>query len=115
MRMLATLLALVALGGTAAAASLTQKQKNALGHIAQAQAAADICPKLETNDLVMAVIMQGFGLDFSDATVKSAFLEKYKEQIAPWKGVNPDAACIAGLLLYGPNGENVKGLVRLKQ
>lgn len=115
MRSLAIFFAFIAFGAPASAASLTENQKNALNHIAQAQAAADICPKIETNDMMMAFIMQGFGLDFSDATVKAVFLEKYRQQMAPWKGVNPDAACVAGLFLYGPNGENVKGLVRMKK
>ena len=87
------------------------KGENARKHIAQVLAVASMCPQLEANFVMLSLIGTANGVDLQrDA---DAIKEEAVRQKEPWRGKEGES-CAAGLTLYGPNGMNVKGLLKEK-
>lgn len=92
--------------------AFADERANVLKHFAQALAVAKLCDKVEVADGQAAVIAVAYGIDLNEH--RSELLAEAQRQMAPWSGKGADAACVAGMLLYGPDGENVPGLLRWK-
>lgn len=92
-----------------AGSALAGEKENAIRHIAQVMATTHLCPKVEMNSTAMTLIAAGYGVDLSrDADAIRAIA---REQMAAWQGKDADAACVAGMMLYGPDGQNIPGLL----
>ncbi|TRL35518.1 hypothetical protein [Rhizobium straminoryzae] len=109
MKLLALLGASCAVGIAPAVAG---PRENALNHIAQVVAINQLCPSLEPQTGPIALMATRFGIDFKrdETELRTQVLN----QMAPWTGQPTESACIAGLMLYGPNGANVPGLLKQK-
>lgn len=92
--------------------SLAGERENALSHIAQAMAVAQLCPHLEVDSTMASLVAVSHDVDIGRD--KQELLVQIRNQMAPWKGKPTEAACVAGLMLYGPGGANVPGLIREK-
>lgn len=99
---------LAALSGTTA---LAADRDGAVKDIAQVVAASQLCPKLHVNQVSVVLLARAHGIDF-DRDQKELMAEVAR-QAKPWKDKSADAACVAGVMLYGPTGTNVPGLVDL--
>ncbi|MBV5268726.1 MAG: hypothetical protein JZU55_00880 [Afipia sp.] len=86
-------------------------RETALNHLAQVFAAQKLCPSLEVNQGLALLIAAKFDVDFERD--QTELLKQVADQAAPWKG-NEDAACVAGLLLYGPKGSSIPDLLKMK-
>lgn len=95
----------------ATAASAAGRQ-DAVKDIAQVVAASQICQKLEVNKIGIVLLARTNGIDFDRD--QPELMKEVAQQAAPWQGKSADAACVAGMLLYGPNGTNVPGLLDFK-
>jgi hypothetical protein len=95
-----------------ASAAFAGERENAENHIAQVIAVTKLCPKLAPNSAMLALVAVRYNIDFDRD--QAELMKLVVEQIAPWKGKPEDAACAAGLMLYGPDGANIKDLVRVK-
>lgn len=81
-------------------------------HLAQVMAIVNLCPKVEMKSTAMALVAVGYDVDLTrDGDAIRAIVH---EQMAPWKDKDPEAACVAGMMLYGPEGQNVPGLLDWK-
>lgn len=88
------------------------ERENALRHIAQAIAVEKMCTKLATNSGLLILMAVRFGIDFERD--QAELLKVAAEAMEPYRDKAEDVACIAGALLYGPNGQNVPDLVKWK-
>ena len=96
---------LIAAGGAYAGGP----RDNALSHIAQVIATAQLCPDLEANDIMVGQIARHFDIDFDRD--RGELLKMVDLQMLPWRGKPPGFACSAGYTLYGPSGADVPGLL----
>lgn len=87
-------------------------RENALNHIAQAMAGAQMCDRIELNTGTIAAIAYVHGVDI--ARDSQELTTQVRNQMAPFQGQDPELACVGVLMLYGPDGMNVPGLVREK-
>ncbi|WP_439604525.1 hypothetical protein [Shinella sp.] len=104
-------LSLCGLAALASQASAGEKD-NAMRHIAQVMAITNLCSTVEMNSTAVTLVAMGNGVDLSrdGDTIRNLA----REQMAPWQGKDAEAACVAGMLLYGPDGQNVPGLLDWK-
>jgi hypothetical protein len=94
--------------------ALTSQQRNALGHIGQVLGGQKICPRLHLQEAMISGLAVMFDLDLTASEQSSIVTAKAKETIGAWRGKDPILACAAVLMLYGPNGANVPGLLAEK-
>lgn len=87
-------------------------KENAMHHFAQAMAAAEMCDRLEVNFELMAATGLLLGIDPTRDRAK--LLADASDQLDKLKASSAEAACAAGIYLYGQDGRNVPGLLRLK-
>lgn len=104
---------LAALGAICVAgAAHAGERENAMRHIAQVTAVQKLCSKVAVNSGLVLMVAMRFGIDFErDQAEMMALVD---EQTAPWDGQGEDAACTAGILLYGPEGSSVPNLLKWK-
>ncbi|MCF1472646.1 hypothetical protein GOZ93_16945 [Agrobacterium vitis] len=107
--MIITACAVVACHATAAYAD---PRENALHHIAQAIAGAQICDRIELNEGIVAAIAYVHGVDI--ARDKEEIMAQVRDHLAAMKKTSPEIGCAAALLLYGPKGLNVPDMLREK-
>lgn len=106
----------VALMDVAPATAQTIQQKNALRHLADATFIAGQCPTLQLNAAAVRLIVAGYKLgDFTDPMTANGreFIRAFGRADSDGTGLkgNTDAACAAGLLMFGPTGGNVRDLL----
>lgn len=89
-----------------------EARANVMRHIAQAMAAQQICDRIEAQKGTITFLGVSYGIDFK--ADGDELLRLTREQIQSMEGRSKEAACIAGLVLYGPKGQNVPGLLREK-
>ncbi|MBB3608637.1 hypothetical protein [Rhizobium sp. BK602] len=106
------LLVAVLLGACCASPAPAGQRENALKNIAQAFAAERICSRVEITKGSVVLAAAYFGIDFDRD--RAELMTEITRQIDAWKGKPEDAACVAALLLYGPNGTNVRNLIHEK-
>jgi hypothetical protein len=92
--------------------ALAGARENAIKNIAQVFAATKICSRVEINRGPMLLAFSYYNIDFDRE--QNEVLAEVARQVAPWVGKPEDAACMAVLALYGPNGVNVRGLLKEK-
>ncbi|MDG4895590.1 hypothetical protein P9272_18630 [Mesorhizobium sp. WSM4976] len=102
----------VAVAGQALAYS--DKQMAVMSHLGQAIAGTKICSALEISAGEVAVMLAAYKVDLGDPTVAAVIRSKVDETVSAWAGKGEDLACAGALMLYGPNGSNVPGLLRIK-
>lgn len=95
-----------------AGAAVAGERENALNHIAQVIAVSQLCDKVTLNTTMIALLAARFGVDFERDKIELA--TQIANQSKPWKAEPNEAICGAGVYLYGPNGQNVPGLLALK-
>lgn len=89
----------------------TQTQKNAMNHAAQALAAAKFCDSLQSNDILIATMLAGLGVDISKEPFQTYITGRAIKHGTDAKTMPQAAVCFAGVKLYGAKGENVPNLV----
>ncbi|MCD2176823.1 hypothetical protein [Rhizobium sp. C1] len=91
-----------------------REKRNAMHHIATVLAIAKLCPALESDNMAGALVltMHGIRLGGPDGELVRA---DARQQIADLEKEDRDGVCASGILLYGPNGLNVPGMVREKK
>ena len=99
-----------------AAAAQTKEQLAAVKHIATAAALADVCPSVKINGERVVLITSSFKLaegDPKDGPIARAMRKARAEADADAKPLAGDStgACAVALLMYGPSGGNVQGLL----
>lgn len=92
-----------------AGSTMAGPKENALHHFAQAIAAAKLCPRLSVNEKMIAAAAVFHDIDMKAS--EPALQEDIRSQMQEFSGKDPELACIAGLMLYGPTGTNVPGLL----
>lgn len=102
------------LGGHAVAKGMTEKVRNALNHMAQVIVIENNCATLESNDTRIGLMMMVIGVDLSDPAQKKYLTERVRYHGGDLEKMDEDSICLAGVVLYGPNGLNVPGLIRKK-
>lgn len=96
------------------ALAYSDKQMAVMSHLGQAIAGTKICSKLEISEGQVAVMITAYKVDLGDATVAAVIRSKIDETVSAWAGKGEDMACAGALILYGPSGTNVPGLLRIK-
>lgn len=110
MRQWACVLTWLLLASPAAADSASQV--NVLNHVAQASVAERLCPTLSANSALMVATLLYNGVDITRPRDEARFkarLEHYMRELQP---LRRDTFCASARFLYGPNGQNVPGLLR---
>lgn len=87
-------------------------RENAIDHIAQVMAGTAVCDKVEANEDVLSALAAFYGINSKKD--QKEIMAKTREKIDSLESRNVEAVCLATLFLYGPNGQNVKNLVREK-
>lgn len=111
---LISLSVLVSTMAPATAQTLSSELQAALGHVGQVMAGEVVCPRVAASQSSLALIVAVHGGNLADPLQARIVKDKARETVAAWKGKDTDAACAAVLMLYGPRGANVPGLVRSK-
>lgn len=94
--------------------AITQEKRNVLEHIGQVFAGAELCSRIAVDVEAVGAVYLFFKIDLDDPTQYAVVLGKGKEAIEAMRGRGESFACTASMLLYGPEGENVPGLLRWK-
>ncbi len=98
---------------TSAVASAADERQDAIQTIARVLVFQRLCPRIEI-DMAGPVLplMSSYGIDFDHD--QREVLTEVQRQAAPWAGKSEQAICSTALTLYGPNGDNMRGLLREK-
>ena len=99
---------------SSSAQSFSQKQQNAMNHVAQVLAAIAFCPEFESNDAIIVLLGMHYNFTISDEKTKAIIVAKAREHKAGLEKVGKTAGCLAAWALYGPGGQNVPDLIRRK-
>lgn len=102
----------IATGGIPAVA-MGESARNALRHAGEVMAVANMCDRLQVNEMAVSYMVLANGGDMTRADHMKVVTDQARSDLAAWRGKGKDAACVAGLLLYGPTGTSVPGLVKL--
>lgn len=113
MKAFAVSIAILAFTITSARA-MSDEHMAAASHIGQVIAGAKICKKVEMVTTNMALVTVGLGVDLEDPLFAELVQDKVEETVEAWRGRDEDVACLAVMFLYGPDGQNVPGLLRWK-
>lgn len=97
-----------------AAFALSDEQTAALSHVGQVMAGVRICDKIQAKQGAIALLLTFFEIDLKDPLQKALVESKIDDTVSVWAGRDADAACAAIMMLYGPDGQNVPGLVGWK-
>ena len=92
----------------------SDKQMAVMSHLGQAIAGTKICSKLEISEGEVTVMITAYKVNLDDPTVAAVIRSKVDETVSAWAGKGEDLACAGALILYGPTGSNVPGLLRIK-
>lgn len=106
---------LVAVATGCATPVYAESAENALRHAGEVMALEKLCSRLIVNQTALAFMLVGNGADLQRPDHKAIALEQARSDIRAWSGKDGDAACVAGMLLYGPNGSSVPGIVKLRR
>lgn len=116
MRTLALTAALVALAGAPVMAAPTEAQNNALKHAVNAYYSATFCDDYEADQVLITAMLMVHGIESGDIGAGGRFEPTAKMHMREARSVLDDLpreqACVIGVALYGPNGSNVKGLIK---
>src|SRR4051812_11966708 len=106
--------ALVVAGFCTPAFAYSDAQMAVMSHVGQAIAGTKICSKAEISEGSVALMLATHQVKLDDPTVAAVIRGKVEETVAAWRGKDEQIACAAVLMLYGQNGSNVPGLLRVK-
>lgn len=109
---LASFVVLAPIGAARAQTTLGDGQRNAIENVAQAIAGTQVCQRYETNVGLLTVLALRYRLRFQDPGVKALLEERTLFHANRIKGRTADDICAALLRLFGPEGSNLKNLVR---
>ena len=115
MRKLFWVAAAVGFAAAGQALAYSDEQMAVMSHVGQAIAGTEICSKLEISEAEKALIVGTYEVDLGDPTVTAVIRSKIDETVSAWAGKGEDLACAGALILYGPGGSNVPGLLRIKE
>jgi hypothetical protein len=87
---------------------------NALNHISQVMAIELECPEYEGSTGNLALLSVGYKIDLADRATAARITSLVAEHRAGLRAAGKQIGCMVGWGLYGPGGENVKGLLRRK-
>jgi hypothetical protein len=104
----------VMLGCAGQALALTQEQRTALSVVGQVFAGAKMCDAIALNEMAIGALYLRFAIDLDNREQYAIVLAKGQETVEAWRGRDQSDACVGAMLLYGPDGENVPGLLRWK-
>lgn len=112
-RFLVAMLLLVALAGTAEAQSpLVEARRQLIEDVAQAVAGTNVCTRYKANPAALTVHALRLGFRFDDPAVQERLEERAKFHAERIKGRTAEDICAALQRLYGPEGSNIRNLVR---
>lgn len=106
---------LIAVATANATSVVAEPAENALRHAGEVMALEKLCSRLIVNQTALALMLVGNGADLHRSDHKAIALEQARSDIRAWSGKDGDAACVAGMLLYGPSGSSVPGIVKLRR
>ena len=115
MRKLFWVAAAVGFAAAGQALAYSDKQMAVMSHVGQAIAGTEICSKLEISEAEKALMVGTYEVDLGDPTVTAVIRSKIDETVSAWAGKGEDLACAGALILYGPGGSDVPGLLRIKE
>ena len=99
-------------GPTAAQDALLAARRGLVEDFAQVVAGTQVCPSYQPNATLLGLLALRYGLRFEDPVVKARLEERAAFHAARIKGRSEEDICAALLRLFGPEGSNVKNLVR---
>jgi hypothetical protein len=102
-----------------AAQAQTAQQRNAIQHTARIVAAEEACPRVEADKAQLMMGLLAYGVNVEDWKVggrwNSIFVTAYQEAARAYASTtDQEMRCVTALMLYGPDGVNVKGILRKK-
>jgi hypothetical protein len=100
--------------GVAGAQVIGDELRAALGHVGQAFAGAQLCTAAELDKGNIALAYAAYGIDLDQPRQFAIVKGKFDETVAAWRSRSGSEACVAAMALYGPEGENVRGLLKWK-
>jgi hypothetical protein len=95
----------------AAAQSLSTEQKNLINHLAQVMVFTNECPQFIANDVMAGLLLTAYGVDISAGAARALLIERYADHLDGMKAMGAELGCVAGYMLYGPEGRNVPKLL----
>jgi hypothetical protein len=101
------------------ASAQTTKQKNVINNVGRILAAEKACPQLEADKFVLASAIYFHGIKSEELALGGRYnallVSAYHEAANAYEAAESESiACATAMVLYGPNGVNAKGLLRLK-
>ena len=94
--------------------ALTEEQIAALSYVGQVSAYEQVCSRIKVNlENVDRIIMIN-GLDLNDPLQNALAKSEAEEVIAAGRRRGEEAACASAMVIYGPMGSNVPGLLSWK-
>lgn len=95
--------------------AFSDKQLAVMSHLGQVIASTKICSKIEVSEGAAAFMTAAYGVDLTDPLVAGVVKSKISDTVEAFAGKDEDGACVAAMLLYGPNGSNVPDLLKWKK
>ena len=109
----AVIAVLVLSGGAAMAqGSVADGRRQVIEDVAQAVAGTNVCTRYKPNPAAMTILALRYLIRFDDPAVQARLEERTRVHAERIKGRTPDDICAALKRLYGPEGSNVRNLVR---
>tara|TARA_R110002020_G_scaffold185003_1_gene382454 strand:- start:2584 stop:2922 length:339 start_codon:yes stop_codon:yes gene_type:complete len=98
-----------------AAGAQTDQQRNAINHLVDATLVGDRCPRMSLNQTMAGMIAVTYGFSAEDLGPTGRYSETMLARVTENKplvdGMDEDAVCVMGVVLFGPDGTNVPGLL----
>lgn len=108
--LLATLLA--GTGVAEAQSPLADARQQLIEDVAQAVAGTNVCTRYKTNPGALTIPALRYGMRLDHPDVQARLEERTRFHAERIKGRTADDICAALLRLYGPEGTNIRNLVR---
>ncbi|WP_133768884.1 hypothetical protein [Enterovirga rhinocerotis] len=99
-------------GSAVAQDALLAARRGLVEDFAQVVAGTQVCPRYQPNATLLGLLALRYGLRFDDPVVEARLEERAAFHAARIKGRSEADICAALLRLFGPEGSNVKNLVR---
>lgn len=99
--------------GFAGSASADARE-NVMIKLADVFAIQRMCPNLKVNTSTFMMLAMGYKIDISEGTPD--YTKLMAMSLDRFKSLQDmsDGACAAGVFLYGPNGQNMKDLIKME-
>ncbi|MET3892780.1 L-lactate utilization protein LutB [Bosea sp. OAE506] len=97
---------------SAAGASLSIDQRNAVDHFAQVSVLSDRCQEYYANDLQLSAMIKRHRIDMERTEVVEFRQARYRHHMDAMDASGETVGCLSGWNMYGPGGKSVPGLLK---